>query len=338
MKPQLIGSKKRPSVTTVAACEVALSLQEELVAAIHGAFEVAVEIAVREVTELVGQATGDIYEEMRRENETLKQRLQRAEAMLEERVDSTAPAKQTHQPHISHMSQKPKVHSCTGGRGDTPAGNSRAHQPHPDPKDVTAEISPVCVVKIESINQPCQDPAAQHHHSPLLPNSDDEFPTEQVTVKQEKPEEEGGGASACCLDSIKLEDFGPECMSVVQSTLQEEWKPEGQNIHCQDANTQLSCTRLAQVHPPNLTTGLIPSIDLPSLSSEFPNILQLTEQAPIQEASPQVFGVHVRTSRSLGHTIANIYSCKSCGQTFHLPSLLRRHYGQCQQKRQQPDQ
>lgn len=379
MKPQLIGSKKRPSVTTVAACEVALSLQEELVAAIHGAFEVAVEIAVREVTELVGQATGDIYEEMRRENETLKQRLQRAEAMLEERGDSTAPAKQTHQPHISHMSQKPKVHSCTGGRGDTPAGNSRAHRPHPNPKvnhvsrdeerrsdgdvrtqlisdaasdqeknrndgcaaaaltkDVTAEISPVCVVKIESINQPCQDPAAQHHHSTLLPNSEDEFPTEQVTVKQEKPEEEGGGASACCLDSIKLEDFGPECMSVVQSTLQEEWKAEGQNIHCQDANTQLSCTRLAQAHPPNLTTGLTPSIDLPSLSSEFPNILQLTEQAPIQEASPQVFGVHVRTSRSLGHTIANIYSCKSCGQTFHLPSLLRRHYGQCQQKRQQP--
>lgn len=103
--------------------------------------------------------------------------------------------------------------------------------------DVTEEISPACVVKVESINQPCQDLAAQHHCSPPLPNSDDEFTTEQVTVKQEKPEEERSG-SACCLDSIKVEDFSPECMSTVQSTMLEEWRPEVQNIHRQDLNTQ----------------------------------------------------------------------------------------------------
>lgn len=140
MKPQLIGTKKRPSVTSVTASEVALSLQEELVAAIHGAFEVAVEIAVREVTELVGQATGDIYEEMRRENETLKQRLRRAEAMLEEGGGSTPAAQQTDQHHLnySQIAQKPKAdtaHSRTGGRGETPpAGHSCAHQSPPDHK------------------------------------------------------------------------------------------------------------------------------------------------------------------------------------------------------------
>lgn len=84
-------------------------------------------------------------------------------------------------------------------------------------------------------------------------------------------------------------------------------------------------------HPPNETTPPPPPTLLSSLSSDLPNTFQLPEPAPIPEAPPQVYGVHVRTNRSLGHA----YSCKHCGQIFHLPSLLRRHYGQCQQKLQQ---
>lgn len=146
MKPQLTGANP-------AGAEAALSLQEELVAAIHGAFEVAVEIAVREVKKLVGQATEDNYEEMRRENESLKQRLQKAEAMLdsartEGRGGSSPPSKQLfsatkhtdHQPHpnSNRVSPNPRVgnvHSCTGGRGKTPSA-SQSHAPrHPDPQD-----------------------------------------------------------------------------------------------------------------------------------------------------------------------------------------------------------
>lgn len=67
------------------------------------------------------------------------------------------------------------------------------------------------------------------------------------------------------------------------------------------------------------------STDLPSLSTDFPNIFQQAEPVPILEVPPQVHGVHVRTNR---HT----HACKHCGQTFHLPSLLRRHHGQCPQK------
>lgn len=131
MKPQLTGTKRRPSVTKPAGAEAALSLQEELVAAIHGAFEVAVEIAVGEVTKLVGRATGGIYEEMRRENESLKQRLQTAEAMLdsarmEERGGGSPPPKRPN-PKVG------SVHSCTGVRGNAPpAGPS--DQPPPDPQ------------------------------------------------------------------------------------------------------------------------------------------------------------------------------------------------------------
>ncbi|XP_044046222.1 zinc finger protein 8 [Siniperca chuatsi] len=375
--------------------EAALSLQEELIAAIHGAFEVAVEIAVREVTKLVGPATGDVYGKMRRENESLKQRLQRAEAMLdcarrEDRGGSSPPHKKqllnaaSHadrppHPKYNQKSPNPKVdnvHCCTGVRGDTPpAGHSRAEQP-PDPqqkhvsrneeqrsgedektqhvsdaasdpekneyvvacdaliKEVSEEISRVCVMRVESINQPCRELAVQDPDSPPLPSGDNKSTLDQVTVKQEKPEEERDG-SVCCLDLIKVEDFSPECMSAVQSKMLEEWKPEVLDIQSQDSNTPLSCTGLAEAHPSNLATNLSPPTDLPSLSSEFPNIFQLAEPAPIPEAPPQVYGVHVRTSRNLGHTFTNLYACKSCGQTFHLPSLLRRHYSQCQQKLQQ---
>ncbi|XP_026159520.1 gastrula zinc finger protein XlCGF48.2 isoform X1 [Mastacembelus armatus] len=384
MKPQLTGGKKGPSVTE--AGEAALSLQEELVAAIHGAFEVAVEIAVRQVKNLLGQAAGGNYEKMRRENESLKQRLQKAEAMLdsarmERRGGSPAPSQQiftetmhTHQqPHLKYNQKRPdpkvgSVRGCTVRRGHTPpAGESRAQQ-HPDPpvsrndeqrsgdavktqglsdaafdpekernngcnKEATEEISRVCVVKVESISQPCQDLTAQDHHPPPCPSADNEPTLERVTIKEER------NGSACCSDSIKVEDFGPDCMSAVQSKMLEEWKSKVPDIQSQHPNTGLSCARLVEgkkehTHAPNMTTGLPPHTDLPSLSSEFP-IFQLAEPASISEAPPQVYGVHVRTSRNLSHTIGNIYTCKFCTQSFPLPSLLRRHYSQCQQKLQQ---
>lgn len=112
--------------------------------------------------------------------------------------------------------------------------------------EVSEEMSRVCVVRIESINhKTCRDLAAQDRGSPPLPSGDDAFTLEQVTVKQEKPEEERDG-SVCCLDSIKVEDFSPECMSAAQSKMLEEWKPEELDIQSQDSNTPLSCIGLAQ--------------------------------------------------------------------------------------------
>ncbi|XP_022611231.1 zinc finger protein 454-like [Seriola dumerili] len=389
MKPRLTGTTKRPSVTKPAGDEASRCLQEELVAAIHGAFEVAVEIAIRDVKKLVGQTAGDIYEEMRRENESLKERLQRAEAMLDsvrvkesggsppppsKQLFSTAKhADQLLHPTCNQISPDPEVgnmRSCRRLRGDAPpASHSRAQQPahpqdkhvsrhdeqrsgdggktqtisdaasHPEEgringciKEVTKEISRVCVVKLENINQPCQDSTAQGHQSAPLPNT--ESTLEQVTVKQEMPEDEERDASAWCLDSIKVEDYSLDCMSAVQSKMLEEWETEVLDTRSQDSNTQLSSTSLVQAHPPNMTTDLPPPTDLPSLSSEFP-IFQLAEPAPIPEAPPQISGVHMRGSRNLGHTITNVYTCKSCSQTFHQPSLLRRHYSQCPQKLQQ---
>ena len=103
----------------------------------------------------------------------------------------------------------------------------------------------MCVVRVESMNQPCAGLAAQDRDLPPPPSGDDQTTLEKITVKQEKPEEERDG-SACCLDSIKVEDFGPECMLAVQSKMLEEWKPEVLDIQNQDSNTPLSCSGLSQ--------------------------------------------------------------------------------------------
>lgn len=111
--------------------------------------------------------------------------------------------------------------------------------------EASEENSIVCVVRVESINQPCRDLAGQERHSPPPPSEDEEFTSKQVTVKQERQEEEEDDL-ACCLDSIKVEDFSPECMSAAQSKMLEEWKPEVLDIQSQDSSGPLSCTRLAQ--------------------------------------------------------------------------------------------
>lgn len=350
MKPQLSGATRRASATPHAADDAALLLQEELVAAIYGAFEVAVQIAVGEVKRLLGRNSGDMYEGMRRENESLKQRLHRAEAMLEPASDGSPPPTKRHlDPPDQYGRTRPTldaggVHGCEGVRGDAPP----ARPPPSDPQDrhvsrheeqrsggdvasepqeeerhggcterVTEEISRECVVKVETGKQPCQDSTAQDCNVAPLPGNGAKSTLEQVTVKQEMPEEEESDGSACFLDSIKVEEFS------LESVL--EWETDVPDTLSQDPNT-----RLPQAHPTNMTTGLPPPTDLPSLSSEFP-IFQVAEPAPIPEPRPQIYGVHVRTS----HTIGNIYSCKFCGETFHLPSLLRRHHGQCPQRLQQ---
>lgn len=97
MKPRFkttVGSKRdretmaaaQRSSTLALSSEISMSFQDELAATIHGAFEVAVEIAVREVSKLVGQALGDVRDQMHetlRENKSLKLRLQSAEKELD---------------------------------------------------------------------------------------------------------------------------------------------------------------------------------------------------------------------------------------------------------------
>ncbi|XP_072240366.1 uncharacterized protein [Leuresthes tenuis] len=360
MKPQLTGTQKEPWVAKPSGAEAAMSFQEELVAVIHGAFEVAVEIAVREVKTLVGQATSDICGELQRENESLKEKLRRAEAVLgsvrkggrkggSPQIELSNALKHSDE-HIHHKcSQRnpnPERRSVdsAGVGGDLP-GCSAANPDFQDryvrgneergsscdamtqcdndavsepvkernngcSKEVTEEISSVCAVKAEGVNPVCQDPLAQDSTPPSMI---DESSLQQVAVKQEDPEEE----TSCCLDLVKVEDVSFEGMK---------WTPEVVDIQTQDSKT-----RLDQAHLPNPITTVSAPTDLQSVSSEFPNIFQLAEPLVVSQAPPQVYGVQVRA----GRPVATLHTCKFCSQNFHLPSLLRRHYGQCQQRLQQ---
>ncbi|CAJ1053118.1 zinc finger protein 90-like [Xyrichtys novacula] len=348
MKTQVTVARKRPSETKVSGAGPALSLQEELVAAIHGAFEVAVEIAVREVSKLLGQATGDICEKMRRENETLKQRLQEAEALLDSNQLLNA-AKQKDQPTCSKYKQKNPNLMMDNGVRSVIGADHRLPDPQQEQlsrkKEQTTgddvrrpvsdavtcdsftvesgdEASAACVVRANHVDPTCQNPNTQDPYSLPLPCGEDNSTLEQINLKQEETSTEERGGSSCFLDSIKVEDFSPECMSAVQSKMLEEWKPEALDDRSGDSDTQAAS---------NQTFHLAPPPNPPALSPEFPNIFPPAEPVPVPEATSQAYGVRVRSSRNFG----NLYACKYCNKIFHLPSLLRRHYGQCQHRPQQ---
>ncbi|KAM4611846.1 uncharacterized protein ACJ7VT_012487 [Polymixia lowei] len=392
MTSQLAMSKKMVlPVSKSTGCEISLSLQDELVATIHRAFEVAVDITVLEVTKLVGQAVGDFRDQMRdtqRENESLKQRLQKAEEKLdmvrncmeEEKLDAvrncmeerrgSPPSKQLstnrtpRSPGLqdTHVTRHRKestddemrivvdpsvVFDVEEQRNGCFSENSEngwaVSQELPQPatkksiayddlsKESSEEVSNLCVTKVESLERPCQDATTQHSDLPPLPSGVSTL--EQVKIKVEKTLEVGNG-SDCCLDSISVQDFAPDSLSLVQSKMLEEWKPELLDIPDQDPDALLPCTSLALAHAPDMNNRDPSASGLPSLSSEFPNPFQSGESAPIP-APPEVYGVHVRSSHNLSHPSSGLSPCKICGQTFHQPSLLRRHYGQCQQKLQQ---
>lgn len=100
--------------------EVSLSFQDELAATIHRAFEVAVEIAVVEVSKLVSQALGDVRDQMQetlRENTFLKTRLQSAELEL----DTAKRGRKSRSPATAQEDQEPKCESRSKATADSPA-------------------------------------------------------------------------------------------------------------------------------------------------------------------------------------------------------------------------
>lgn len=118
----------RPSSALAVSGEVSLSFQDELAATIHRAFEVAVEIAVVEVSKLVSQALGDVRDQMQetlRENTFLKTQLQSAELELDtarrgRKSKRPAADPEDDQPQ-SDFSQQAKCESRPTARTDSPA-------------------------------------------------------------------------------------------------------------------------------------------------------------------------------------------------------------------------
>ncbi|CAB1351890.1 unnamed protein product [Coregonus sp. 'balchen'] len=384
------SAQARPS-KTAGEGEVSLSFQDELAATIHGAFEVAVEIAVLEVTKLVGQALGDVRDQMHetlRENKSLKQRLQTAEQELgaaRECVGTTRDAsppgqlstspfhndnlaktqkqskdnelkikssyaldeygyaiveaeisseRQNDHGSFSEISEDGRV--CSQDLHPASRGQSIPH--HDLLKDAREETSSLDhKASVESISHSGleitfgdNDPSPLHTVSQSLGMA-------QVRVKEENGSG-SGSSSGSSFDSVVKEDFGPDSLSLVQSKMLEEWKPDPL-----DSDSLLPGTSHSLSHPPMVNTEVphltAPSASaLPAFSSQFPNNLFHPREAAapiIPAAPPQLYGVQIRTNPNPNPTTPHLsHICKLCGQGFHQPSELRRHHTQDHPKRQ----
>ncbi|XP_054896768.1 zinc finger protein 62 [Poeciliopsis prolifica] len=343
MKPQPSGAQRRAFAPSLCGSEAVRSIQEELVAAIHGALDVAVEMAVREVRTLVSQATSDMYVELRGENESLKEKLRRAEELLAEceRLEhhDGGVVRRSEAPHPTscglnadaaaegtEVRSEPAGHGCPGpvvrgeymNRREELLANVSSEQGKDRIKDPTQMASQMIALKNKGAIA-CRTPRAPESVPPL--STAIKSTTEQVIVKQERLEEQRSGAS-CCLELIKEENLSTEGFG---------WPPEETHIQSQDPETRLVRARVDQACPPDMSSSLPPASDLQSVCPEFPNIFHLAEQASVSQVPPQVHRFHVEAGRS----VSTVPTCKFCGQTFPLPSLLRRHYGQCRQRLQQ---
>ncbi|XP_028855673.1 zinc finger protein 3 homolog [Denticeps clupeoides] len=176
------------------AAEVSLSFHDELAATIHGAFEVALEVAVLEVAKLVAQALGDVRDQMHetlRENKALKRRLRAAE-------------------------QAPR--SARGSPdGDGPDGAFSE----------ICEDGRVCSHDVE--RAPCPE-----NQTAAVPDARGGTPAEQAEVKEEKPDVDAGAGSdsglelvpGCGYDGGDDEAFGSDSLFLAQSKMLEDWRPD----------------------------------------------------------------------------------------------------------------
>lgn len=412
MKPQLktnLGSQKEKYKSSERG-EVSISFQDELAATIHGAFEVALEIAILEVTKLVGQALGDVRDQMHetlRENKSLKLRLQTAE---EERdavrglsdgdgqplqqfmLTVSKSANRSPSPENSNALKRPndndlKIQAslevtvdkalnlkhfivekeisseehngyfseiCADGRvcsQDLHPTSSRESVSLKDTlkgaKEETSNLFIEDKSRTGSADDPGQDTEFTDDDNPSLSESLVQNPLpELVRVKEEKKEVENSlgslGSSSCRFASVRETNFCPDSLSLVQSKMLEEWRPDAlvmQNPDSLVPGTSHTLSHSSMVQPAVPDLRVSTACSLPAFSTQFPNLFQPEEPTAIP-ASPQLYGAPVMTSpvptlpaTDSGHTsMPYVHVCKICGQVFQQPSELRRHNSQCQQR------
>ncbi|XP_046904957.1 zinc finger protein 382-like [Hypomesus transpacificus] len=404
MKPQLKTESRKEKFKSTEKSEVSLSFQDELAATIHGAFEVALEIAILEVTKLVGQALGDVRDQMHetlRENKSLKLRLQTAEEQLDTVRGSldngdgqpmqqftltvSKSAKRSQSPaNINSGIQSPndndlKIQAslevtvdetydnlvaekeissedhngyfseiCVDGRVCSQDLHPTLNRDSGSQKDAfqgaKEETSSLCIQdqpRTGSTKDKGQDTAFVDIYDPsATDNVIQNHKVELVRVKVENKEAENSssllGSSSCHFDSVREAHFCPDSLSLVQSKMLEEWRPDALDMRSSDPQSPGTSHTLS--HPPIAQQDAAELRDptagtLPAFSTQFPSLFQPEEPTGIP-APPQLYGVQPRTSPTSTSTQLppNVHVCKTCGQVFQQPSELRRHYSQCQQR------
>ncbi|XP_036403514.1 zinc finger protein 16-like [Megalops cyprinoides] len=399
----------RPSANAALSGEVSLSFQDELAATIHGAFEVAVEIAVLEVTKLVGQALGDVRDQMHetlRENKSLKQRLQAAERELSARGARKVTAGDERRGRlVAADNQTPAPASPRGHPTPRPQANSRLktgkrkaqrdEKPQPELQIgatlnvaleesyeylvASAEISArhngsfseiredgrVCSQELNpdlgrepapnrelvtdiKRNSPsvytenlvnfgqAADSAVKNTSSPRIGSSSSEV--EEVKVKQEKAEPDHGSGSGhtSSVDAMEEDSFNPDNLSLAQSKLLEDWRPDPLPLEACNSDSLVPCSSLSLSQPPVFSSDT-PDADTltpatggpPVFPSPFSNPFQPGETMGIPPSQHPFAGQMGGPSpASAAAAPPRMHVCKVCGEAFHAPGELRRHHSQ----------
>ncbi|XP_051554347.1 zinc finger and SCAN domain-containing protein 22-like [Myxocyprinus asiaticus] len=320
------GGEQRPLVSSC--------VEEALKAALHRAFEVALEITVNEISTLMGQALRDAYDqihETQRENITLKLRLQQ----LQNEQDST---------HHTAYSQTDANQSGTTSDiqdEDTPRKvcekesdeyvvasaemtcerlNGSFHEIRDDGRVRSHEsnTSPINEKEtLDSVNDPKMDHKQDVEPSDQDPSSfQPEF--EPVKVKTEKPEPEEplvDGSSGCdsdarpdySFDPRPNEEFGLDRIAFAQSKLLEDWRTDPEQLQCETESLEQGPSR-------SLGSSEI------SLSTPFHSFYQSADKTSLTQ-STQNCSDQVRKNIQ-----SSLYVCKFCDHVFHSGIELRNHH------------
>ncbi|KAG7484917.1 hypothetical protein MATL_G00054900 [Megalops atlanticus] len=146
-----------------------------------------------------------------------------------------------------------------------------------------------------------------------------------LEVKEESPD------LACASGSVSFvggeEDIGPDSLSLAQSKLLEDWKPEPLHLQSGDTDCLIPCTSHSMpdsaVFNPEIPDVLAPAasgLPLPFSEPYSP------EQTAGISISGQPFSAQMTTSNTKMPSGAHV--CKICGEVFHLAGELRRHRSQ----------
>ncbi|XP_036420277.1 zinc finger and SCAN domain-containing protein 21 isoform X1 [Colossoma macropomum] len=381
------GGQTSPSSSGSAlVAELSLSFREELTASIQSALGVAVEIAVVEVTKLVGHALRDVRDQMHetlRDNKVLESRLRAAETELRavrERlaeaqrqqrqaqvmiaVDTSLSAGSRLQPAVHEQASAPtdvdlspeRIAECLADvERKFEVGASREANGYEgssfceireDGSVCTQDLKPDLLAKEESsahlessahqeakselaggkddhhsiqdnshFDQTCVRLANEPATSALMEESamlDAGTAVSEVAVKVEKTEQCNGPDS-------EQESFGSDCLSLAQSRLLDDWRPEQLQLQSNSYTSSASNT----LADPSIFPGEIPDLDFltsaaPSQSDPFP-------APPHSHRDAASLSSHAPHQLYPAHGSAPSHVCKVCGQSFSRQEDLRRH-------------
>ncbi|KAF5907096.1 zinc finger and SCAN domain-containing protein 5B-like isoform X1 [Clarias magur] len=237
---------RRSSSALAVSGEVSLSFQDELAATIHRAFEVAVEIAVVEVSKLVSQALVPPHESLIPENQQMAQHGQ----------------------------------------------------------DIVGDQNP------QSAEQPvCKK---EEDLEPQLGDASGEDDGED----ENNLDEDDDIMPSCSFSSEHDEAFEPDKLSLVQSKLLADWRPDPEAPES-DQNDDAGPSRNLDV--PDMISA--PVGGNPGFSVSFDALYQSVARTHLVHPAPQNDDVQMRTSIP-----TRVHQCKICGHSFSRASDLRRHH------------